>query len=193
MPLANRTILAQDRRMGALVLVLLAAAATVVLYAVHASLPSSPFRLPYGRALAPNVARLAPESWKFFTRDPQEERMFLFIKAPDGSWQSANRGPNGRASNFFGAARRGRAQGLEAGLALEPLRQSGTWLVCDDDPGACLERVAPLAQPYTSLSPEPSLCGEVGIVFRKPLPWAWAKHPERNHTSLRAARIRIKC
>jgi antimicrobial peptide system SdpA family protein len=184
----------RERRLGALALGVLAAAGLLASYAVHASMPTNPIRLPFERALAPIFVALAPESWKFFTRDPQEARYWVYVRRAQ-RWESANLGPNGRASNWFGASRVGRAQGLELGIILEESGDPETfWTTCDAaERSACLDRAETVPYTLTSSSPAPTLCGEIGLVHQQFLPWAWAKHPERNRMPMRVLKVRVTC
>jgi sporulation delaying protein A len=181
-----------DRRLAVLAIALGCISALLVVYAVHSSLPFNSLRLPYEREVAPGLVKVIPESWKFFTRDPLDQRMLFYGKQADGSWKPANLGPNGRFSNQLGASRRVRAQGVEAGLLLAAI-PPGAWAPCDDEPTACLDRTDALAEVHANSSPEPSLCGDIGIVLRKPLPWAWAKHPDKHRMPARIAHMRVSC
>lgn len=188
----GEAICRDERRLGVLALALGVAAITLVLYAAHSSLPFNALRLPYGRELAPFFVKLAPESWKFFTRDPQDQRIWLYVKDEAGAWQPANLGPNGRLSQRLGASRRARAQGVEAGLLLAALSPEA-WTSCDGESSACLDRSSPPPAVHATTTPAPSLCGDVGFVVRKPLPWAWANHPDRHRMPARVARLRVSC
>lgn len=162
----------QLRILGAVALGLAAGAACLVSYAVHGSLPYNPLELPGEKKLLTRT--WAPEGWKFFTRNAQEERPVLFTRR-NGAWERAEQGPASRPRYLFGLNREGRAQGLEFGLLLEQLPASA-WRECSESPVSCLS--AP-GQPLhvTNRSPEPSLCGTVGIALQKPIPWAWLDVP----------------
>ncbi|MFE8595893.1 SdpA family antimicrobial peptide system protein [Archangium violaceum] len=115
----------QLRILGAVALGLAAGAACLVSYAVHGSLPYNPLELPGEKKLLTRT--WAPEGWKFFTRNAQEERPVLFTRR-NGAWERAEQGPASRPRYLFGLNREGRAQGLEFGLLLEQLPASA-WRV----------------------------------------------------------------
>ena len=159
------------RRLGLLALGLLLGWSTVALYALHAALPPNPIKLPFAERL--DMRLLLPEGWAFFTRDPRDERMMPFQRGPGGEWERASRTPNFQARNSFGIDRAARAQGGELGLLLSEARDTRR-MDCEDAPTVCLER-APVALRLHNSSPNPTLCGSLGLVFQKAIPWAWSR------------------
>lgn len=176
------------RRDGAVLLGLGLSYTLLFCYAVHAVLPFNPIKLPYESELPTTL--FLPEGWKFFTRNPQEEQPLVFSRQ-GGSWRSAARGPHASAANLFGLDRAGRAQGLETGLLIAKVPER-SFTECKQDPAACLER-APVAAHVKNISPDPTLCGPVGIVLRKPVPWAWARTSQGITMPSRIARLEIQC
>lgn len=138
-------------------------------YALHAALPFNPIRLPLETQV--QVKLWIPEGWAFFTRDPREEVTLLFTRRDDGKWLSALMGPNATISNDFGLNRASRIQGVETTSLLKKFPKSAL-RDCHDEPVVCLESI-PTAGSVRNLSPNPSLCGQVGIVRQSPIPWAW--------------------
>ncbi|HVG60573.1 MAG TPA: SdpA family antimicrobial peptide system protein [Hyalangium sp.] len=158
------------RRLGLLALGLITGWSIVAAYALHSALPYNPIKLPFEDRV--DVKLVLPEGWAFFTRDPRDERMMPFQRGEHGGWVAANKTPNFQPQNSFGIDRAARAQGVELGLLLDGVRGEER-LSCEEDPLVCLER-APVAQARNT-SPRPSLCGQVGLVFQKAVPWAWAR------------------
>ena len=62
----------EARRHGVVALGLFLGSALLVTYALHGSMPTNPVNLPMEERI--HTSLWAPEGWKFFTRDPQEER-----------------------------------------------------------------------------------------------------------------------
>lgn len=154
---------------------------------VHASLPINPIRL----AGVPEheIAMVAPEGWKFFTRNPQEEQT-LPLRHAGGTWTSASENPNSRADNLFGLDRTGRAQGFEL-AALVGHVAKGDWTPCDAPVAACLDKAEP--HRIQTRFPGATLCGDIGLVARPPLPWAWARSTTSPQMPTRVVRVEVSC
>jgi antimicrobial peptide system SdpA family protein len=174
--------------LGAFTLGILAIATTLAVYAIHGSLPHNPLHLPHEEQV--ETAVWAPESWKFFTRDPLEPT--LVALRPDGAdWSSATRMPYARPVNMFGMDRTVRAQGVELGSLVGKVPRSA-WTACDEAPTACLSR-ASIGASVVNRTPLPTLCGTIGIVSQKPLPWAWASARRPIAMPSQVVRLEIKC
>jgi antimicrobial peptide system SdpA family protein len=177
------------RALAGLALVLLAFWGGLFLYVVHSAMPYNPVALPFEQYFATRT--WAPEGWGFFTRDPREERVSFFVRDARGNWTSASLAPHARARNVFGLNRKSRAQGIEAGMLLTTIPESD-WTTCRQSAEACLA-AAPVVATMTNTSPQPTLCGEVGLLLRKPLPWAWTRSKSRLTMPARIARIHTSC
>jgi antimicrobial peptide system SdpA family protein len=164
---------ARDHRrwLGLVALGLLASWSTLGVHAVHSAIPNNPVRLPLKEQLQTQL--WLPQGWKFFTRSAREETTSPYLRGEDGRWRSASTAPNFQARNLFGASRDGRAQGVEIGLILRDASHA-TREACRATPEICLDRARSTATLHTP-SPSPTLCGDVGFVFRKPVPWAWSR------------------
>jgi len=160
---------------------------SVFAYAVHAALPFNSIKLPFETS---EFRTLVPEGWAFFTRDPREESIFLFIRR-DGAWESASMGPNGSVANAFGLNRASRAQGVETALIVNRFSTSA-FRECRGVAADCLETTKS-AGSLQNNSPDPSLCGDVGIVMRKPVPWAWWSSGQSVVMPARILRIYAGC
>src|SRR4051812_41959664 len=117
------------KRLGALSIALGAFATVLVTYSVHAGMTYNPVTLPFEQAV--NAQVWIPEGWKFFTRNPREERVSMLVRK-EGQWINGSRTPNANPSNAFGIDRLGRAQGLELALLLENV-PSEAWSACKGD------------------------------------------------------------
>ncbi len=82
-----------------------------LVYVLHAAIPFNPIGLPGEAELG--MRSLLPQGWRFFTKDPQELRLFYHRLTASG-WQSAMLAPHAEPRNKFGLDRRSRAQGVEA-------------------------------------------------------------------------------
>jgi antimicrobial peptide system SdpA family protein len=147
----------------------------VFLYAIHGSRSVRLFELPFERHIATII--WLPQGWSFFTRDPREPWPRAFSRHPDGSWSNASLGTLSTARNAFGLNRRPRAQGVEISLLLQQV-PGKEWSSCSVAPITCLETISN-ASYVVNLSPQPSLCGVIGIALQEPVPWAWSHHTDR--------------
>lgn len=178
----------QRTRLGAKAALLGAFAAALVLYATHASMPRNTFTLPGEQEL--QVLAWAPQAFKFFTRDPQEERTLVYVKDRVGAYQLHGiRGADPKV--LFGLDRSGRAVGVELGLAIEGLTKS-EFKPCEGDPARCLDRLERTVK-VENPSPSPQLCGQIGIVLQKPVPWVWARHGKPITMPSRVLRLEVAC
>jgi antimicrobial peptide system SdpA family protein len=178
-----------DRRLGLLVLALGAFWAVLFTYAVHGSMPFNPLRLPFENKL--QTMRWIPEGWKFFTRDPREEDLLYFVVGTSGVWVSAHRGPHSRPSNALGLNRVSRAQSVEAGLLYSKIPKT-LWAQCNGHPVKCLES-SPVGKALKNISPRPTLCGTIGLVMQKPVPWAWSHSRDAMNMPSRVIRLEVSC
>jgi len=159
----------------------------VGLLVVHASLPVNPIQLP--GVPEHEIALVAPEGWKFFTRNPQEDQTLPFRRS-NGEWISASENPNSRADNLFGIDRAGRAQGFELSALLARIGEKA-WTPCDGPYSACLKQAE--SRPVHMTFRGATLCGEIGIVARPPIPWAWSRSSVQPQMPARVVRVEVTC
>jgi antimicrobial peptide system SdpA family protein len=178
-----------QRRAGAAFLLSASGAALLALYSAQPALPPNPLRLPFAQRMETGL--LLPQGWKFFTRDPQEERILVFTRNRGGRWRPATLGPIARPANRFGVSRIPRAQGVETGLLMSRMSKRD-WRDCATRPEECL-RSAPAVRNLRNRSPRPTLCGAVGLVLQKPVPWAWSRADEEIVMPSRVARLEVLC
>jgi antimicrobial peptide system SdpA family protein len=158
-------------------------------YALHPALAFNAVRLPFEGTI--RMKRWTPEGWKFFTRNPREDRAELFSRQSDGTWVDVGMGPNFTARNYFGLGRMPRAQGIELALLVHGVAKS-EWSACTERPEACLERLGHVV-PLTNSSPSPTLCGAVGFVMQETVPWAWSGNASIPVMPSRVMRLEVRC
>lgn len=179
---------AAPRGLGAFALALSAAWLLVLAYVAFAALPYNPIRLPGANAVRLQV--FAPEGWAFFTRSPRQDRAYVFA-LHGGRWRSALLTPHSRPSNAFGLDRRSRAQGVEMGMLMDQLAP-GALGGCRGELVACVSR-APFLGTIRNPSPEPTLCGPVGVALQPPVPWAWSRARTPVNMPARVGRVEVAC
>ena len=175
------------RPLGALAVALFCAAAVLVSYAVHGSMAYNPIALPAERTV--ETTSWVPEGWKFFTRNPQEEYLIPYA-LEGGTWRAVS-SPSGSPRYAFGLDRSGRTQGMEMALFLGDLKGNKFHSCEEDGPETCLSRGTPLRIKNTS--PSPTLCGPVGLVLQRPVPWAWASSGRTIVMPSRVLRLDVAC
>ena len=175
------------RRLGAYALALGSASAALCVYALHSALPTNPLALPFSREL--QLRAWLPEGWAFFTAPAQSEQRTPLVAEGD-RWVNASFGPNAQARNAFGLRRNARLQNLEVEALVEQAPKA-TWQACSETPGHCLGRAPSVAvrNPF----PRPTLCGDVGVVLQRPVPWAWATLPQDFAMPSRVLRLEVRC
>lgn len=188
-PARSRDARRADKTFGALVVLVCAFWAAVGAYSVHASMPTNTLKLPLERQL--NMREVLPQGWAFFTRDPREAPREAYVKNEQGRFVPATPGSNGDAVNLFGLSRRSRAQSIEMGMLIKEVAGSD-WTRCRVDPGVCLADL-PVIATVESRYPGGSLCGAVGLVEQRFVPWAWQEADEPIEMPSRVARLWVKC
>jgi len=173
-------MLSRTIKFAALLLSLGMMTTTVAVYALDASTGYNLNRLPLENQVS--MLSWVPEGWAFFTRDPREEGMFVYSRREDGSWRSVVEAPLSAWGNAFGFDRGPRRQGVEMGLLAATLPIEG-WTPCvSTELPRCLEDAAPTLT-FANPSPAPTLCGELAVVRRKPVPFAWVVGKRRDDLS----------
>ena len=175
------------RRLGALAVALAAVAASLVAVTVHGSMPYNAMSIPGEREL--QTMAWAPESWRFFTRDPQEENLLPYVLEGDGFRLATP--ARGTTTYAFGIDRAGRTHGMEVAMLIEGFPKS-SFHACDDAPAECLARTTRIIR-TKNRNPSPTLCGSVGVVLQKPVPWAWARSGKDITMPSRVVRLEVTC
>jgi antimicrobial peptide system SdpA family protein len=139
-----------------------------------------------------NILRLLPEGWSFFTRDPREADPEPFIREPGGGWRRVLQRGRGGIVGLLGLDRASRGQGVEMGLLTGPVPRH-RWTRCDRGAWSSCLSAAPVLAEVVNPSPQPTLCGNVAIVFRRPVPWAWARSVNLDQMPAEIVRLRVSC
>jgi len=140
-------------------------------------------------AVQSGVRTFVPQGWAFFSRNPREERLAVY-QWSGRKWENASLGPLSRASNLFGLDRTVRAQAVELSNLLRQISRK-KWQECHDTDLVCLNAASEELQSSVNFSTNPTLCGKLAAIERKPLPWAW-----RNSSDIMPAsvvRVNVRC
>jgi antimicrobial peptide system SdpA family protein len=173
--------------MGVAALLTLSAWALFAAYTFHAALPRNPLTLP-GHAET-NLRLLAPQSWKFFSRDPHALRVRGYVLAHGGRWRSVEGGARAQLANGFGWDRSSEVLARELELVASNL-PADAYTPCKHAPELCLNEV-PVGGTASNATPRPHFCGTVGVVLYRPRPWAWRNM--RGLMTTRVARMVVAC
>ncbi|WP_164878204.1 SdpA family antimicrobial peptide system protein [Microbacterium enclense] len=132
---------------------------------------------------------IAPQGWAFFTKSPRGPVPTAYRWDGD-EWVSADRGPNAQLRWAFGLNRESRLTEFDMQTALAEVDESW-WRDCPGrhDDAECLSDTAP--RPVASVGHDLRLCGEVGLVRREPVPWAYREYVER--TAGQSLRLTVDC
>lgn len=117
-----------------------------------------------------HVMALAPEGWGFFTRDPREDRVYIWEVRSDGQLVSANMA-DARGFAIAGVSRSARLRGPELAALIDQAPEHA-WRPCRGAVLPCVEAT------WLSIRNEArvqSLCGHFVIEKRPPVPWAWSR------------------
>ena len=152
----------------------------VVVYSVE-----SPLRPPATQRL--QVLGVAPQFWGYFAA-PLQDRFELF-RLRNGTWVKADF-PLSSPRNLFGL-RRGpvlHASELRNLLSTAPLH----WEEATVRDGELPEVAAPGVS-VRNLARHPQLCGDVLVLERTPVPWAWAASHRPVSMPAKYARMDVQC
>lgn len=178
-----------ELRLLGLCFVIIAAVWSVLFFcSIQAALPFNPIKLPWKTGLLFKV--FLPQGWKYFTRDPREDRLQALSKDNRGHWTSALLGANASPSNGFGLRRRTRAQAIEMGMIAVQAKKE-QWAQCQERLETCLERASVV--PVKNDSPHSTLCGEIVLVRQPPMPWAWSRAKGEVTMPAKYARLDVSC
>lgn len=167
-PAWSATRAVTDRQLGRLTIAIGVAGAALAALAVYASLPANAIQLPQG--ITRSAEELMPQGWNFFTASPLTVYPQAFERSAAGAWVYQG-GSLAVPSDLFGLDRSRRALGTEIALLIQYVPEQD-WRKCDSAPTRCLDR-APVAVRLVNTSTLGNLCGDVGFVQQRVLPWAW--------------------
>ena len=159
--------------------------AAAIVFLVCVAWLDSPLRPSATRRL--QVLAIAPQSWAFFS-SPRDEQFEVF-RLRNGAWERADT-PLAAGVNRFGLRRASTSHSAEFRTLTD---QVGThWSSAELRPEQLPDTVAdPIA--VRNLARQPQLCGEVLLLSRPPVPWAWARSSGKVQLPTRFARLTIQC
>lgn len=178
-------------RLGLYTLMLSVAIAATIVFLWVAYLPPNPLSPSWSTIQQLNFRQVIPEGWGFFTKSQTEENFLLFKRSASGMWVNAMLGPQAQSHELFGWRRVSRAQGLDVGL-ISSVVQNSEYETCDSaSMYECFQRL-PKAHIVANAAAQPLVCGRILLVWRKPVPWRWARFA---HVTLRTrvANLDVKC
>ncbi|WP_312755493.1 SdpA family antimicrobial peptide system protein [Rummeliibacillus suwonensis] len=153
---------------------------------IHSALSASALDIQLEKDI--KIQTWMPQGWGFFSKDPREE---LTVAYNLNTGKEAGMWPNTRVENYFGLKRLGRSQSVELGL-IETNINPSVWEGCKKDSLNCLNK-ASVAGKVTNTIPNASLCGDIGFVKQRPVPWAWSKHSNNIDMPSKIVRVNVVC
>lgn len=174
-------------------LVSLVVLSLLFLASVFYSLPSNVVDRRDGSTARTGVAQLLPNSWGFFTKPPNSSELAAFT-VDDGKVNYALDFPHSRPQNLFGLTRAHRAQGPELARLTNGLKESA-WIDCSETDGDCIVAASNDTPPekVTNDIDVPSLCGDVIIVEREPVPWSYRNDFDGWRLEKQSVHLDVKC
>ncbi|MFJ7590841.1 SdpA family antimicrobial peptide system protein [Streptomyces sp. NPDC097617] len=163
----------------------------IVLYAVQEQVPKNVITLPAQNKVKHAVVNIAPQGWAFFTKSPRDPEVVPYKKTPEG-WQALSLTPHASPRNAFGLNRESRAQGVEIAMLLAAAQKSD-WRECTDSGQTCLSGSGDAARQLENSSPDPTLCGTVGLLQERPTPYAWRDLVPESHSTERVMVLEVTC
>ncbi|WP_314225670.1 SdpA family antimicrobial peptide system protein [Streptomyces zaehneri] len=163
----------------------------IIAYVAQEQLPKNVISLPGQTKARHTVANMAPQGWAFFTKSPRDAEIAPYKRSASG-WKSASLTPHSSPHNAFGLDRRSRAQGVEIALLLSAA-QKDDWHSCTSGRPQCLDGYGAPGRHIANRSPEPTLCGTVGLLQEKPTPWAWRDLVPEAHSPERVMVLEVTC
>ncbi|WP_146553641.1 SdpA family antimicrobial peptide system protein [Rummeliibacillus sp. SL167] len=159
----------------------------VLFYSIVSTLPTSPVSLDKEKRSIVQI--LYPQSWGFFSKNPRAE-FYDVIDANTG--EQAVKWPNNRIRNGFGLIRYGRGQGTEIAMLVHQVKND-KWAICKKDSLQCLEELNTEKITINNSTPNPTICGDIGVVESSPIPWAWAKYSDKIKPTSKLVRVKVSC
>ncbi|MEM4379996.1 MAG: SdpA family antimicrobial peptide system protein [Thermoplasmatales archaeon] len=162
--------------------------ASIFLFSVMG--PYNPTSLAFLKKDGALIARdFLPEGFAFFTRDPREERPYLY-ELKDGMIELVTK-PNASPSNLFGISRKQRAMHFELGSLITALSDQ-EWNTCATTFNYCLSMDSVKSYEIRNSTPNPILCGTYYLKSIKPVPWAW-RNSFRGEMPHKFVKIKVRC
>lgn len=136
------------------------------------------------------VQQVAPQGWAFFTKSPRGQMHFPYRGDGSDDWIGASRGPNAQLRWAFGLNRESRLTEFDVQTVLEQV-DDDWWRDCSrsESDSQCLGD-APTHR-VSATGHDLRLCGEIGLVRREPVPWAYRDYLDR--TDGESIRLLVSC
>lgn len=177
------------RKLGVFTCVLTLAWTVLIIYVLHAHLPTNLVQLPFENGM--HIRSWASQRWNFFTESPREAIVVPYVKHNDGNWYLESKWPNFTPSNLFGLRRLAPEQSLEAALLMVdwPLQRFKS---CEQDPRVCLKSL-PTVGSVVNDFPVRTLCGNVGFVSQAHVPLTWTLKGETPVMPSEILKLEVRC
>lgn len=144
---------------------------TLFVYGIMQIMPNNPVKnLPFSTEL--KVNEWFPQGWGFFSKNPRD-LTFNIVDISTG--KSSVNWPNNSVDNLFGISRKGRSQGIEAGRIIAQINESD-WRNIEGDPEEELQKMKSIV--IENDSPNPTIKGDIGLYYQKPIPWSWSENKD---------------
>ncbi len=160
----------------------------LVMTVFFAAIPDSPMRLSMNDRAS--LLTVLPEGWGFFTRSPREDGVFAHGRAAE-TWQPLNFTATS-TRNGFGFLRASRVQGVELSALTGGLKDE-SWTSHPDPfaPNADLSAIQRIEVTNTAVLK--TMCGEVLLERRLPVPWAWSRSTRPIHMPAQYVLLVVDC
>lgn len=160
----------------------------VISYVFVGFVPESPFQKPI--SVKQNLITISPQGWAFFTRNPREAIDQIYIKSGE-EWKY-HTFTNSSLRNFFGIKRSARAQNVELAYLFSSLSNE-EWVNCATVADECVKNKTIEVVEVENNSKLQTLCGELLIVRKEPVPWAWSQSMKIIDMPSNIVRINANC
>ena len=162
----------------------------LIAYTAQANAPKNIVNLPAQESAAGVVKKTMPQGWSFFTRSPTEA-VYVPFKVDEGQAVSLNSGPYSNSGARFGVDRGARMQNVELGDLAAQLPK-GSWYKCSGySPEDCV-RENEKSYRVRNSHLAPTLCGEVYLLYREPVPYSWIEFTDAPHRYIGGVRTDVK-
>jgi antimicrobial peptide system SdpA family protein len=148
----------------------------------------SPLRLTRGATM--NMVALSPQGWAFFTRNPREERTYLYARRGE-DWVPYTV-TTADPSNLFGLRKRSRGHEMELASILGQVPQA-SWVKGRLDVEGLKGKDFRRGVVVENRFPRSTMCGEFVVQKRPPVPWAWSRLPKPVIMPSRTAKLLVRC
>lgn len=145
------------------------------------------------QAMTLSTQSIFPQGWAFFTKDPNEPGLMVYIRFED-QWELSESGPSSSPQYFKGWQRTARTLGWELSLLANQVPVE-SWLYCPARVELCLDSLehSRSINRASNLLASPNICSDVVFVLQRPLPWAWHRTSSESAMPSRVSRLQVSC